>query len=326
MSQALINIEDNKKSLKITNQELKGAALDLTYLKVATSENTRRAYQSDIRSFIASGGVLPTTLRGVLTYLEQQATTLNPRTLARHLTALKQWHRYQGLADPTDHPLIKKTLRGIARVHGTPKIQAPALTLAQLAQWITYLESHATLTHVRNKALLLIGFFGAFRASELVSITVESLAWEKAGLKIQLPQSKTDPSHEGQGVAIPYLKDSKTPLCAVSALKLWLEESAITEGPVFRGMTKGEDIKETPLRANSLNPLLKRLARDANLPLADHISSHSLRRGLATEASRNGASMKSIMTQGRWKDVHTVLAYIEEGQAFEDNVVQTLFE
>lgn len=325
MGQKVISDKSGKQSLKITqtveiSSQLQQTHPKLHYFKQATSDNTRRAYQSDIRAFIAWGGVLPSTTQQILTYLEHQAARLNPRTLFRRLTALKQWHHYQGLIDPTDHPLVKKTRRGIARVHGTPKAQAPALTWDQLHQWVSYLNQHLTLANLRNKALLLVGFLGAFRASELVAITVADVRWEKAGIRIQLPQSKTDPTHEGQSVAIPYHNG----LCAVTALKNWLEESGITQGKIFRGILKSGKIKETALRANSLNPLLKHLAIEAGMSNAADVSSHSLRRGLATEASRRGASVKSIMTQGRWKDTRTVLSYIQEGQAFEDNVVNIL--
>jgi integrase len=321
MNHELKKINPNDSSLKETNTNIQQANPELSYFKMATSDNTRRAYQSDIRTFIAWGGVLPCTTRTVLAYLESEANRLNPRTLARHLTALKQWHHYQGLSDPTKHPLIKKTVSGIARMHGKPKEQAPALTIKSLQHWANYLDQNATLSNIRNKALLLIGFFGAFRASELVAITIEDITWEQAGIRIKLPKSKTDPTRKGQGVAIPYNEN----LCAIAALKAWLDESVIIKGVVFRGISKSDKIKETPLRANSLNPLLKRLAREAGIADADDISSHSLRRGLATEASRQGASMKSIMTQGRWRDTRTVLSYIEEGQSFEDNAVNALF-
>ena len=294
----------------------------LTYYKKATSDHTRRAYRSDIRAFIQWGGALPTTTRQVLTYLESEAVTLNPRTLARRLTALKQWHHYQGLPDPTHDPLIHKTLSGIKRVHGKPKTQAVAITLTMLTQWIGHLNQNATFANLRNQALILVGFFGALRGSELVAIRCEDITWQEDGIRIQIPVSKTDPHHEGQSVAIPY---GKGLLCAVRALKAWLQESGIESGFVFRGIAKNDSLKQEALRANSLNPLLKQLAQEAGIIEANQISSHSLRRGLATEASRKGASMKSIMTQGRWCDTRTVLSYIEAGQAFEDNVVRSLF-
>src|SRR5271163_1512405 len=97
------------------------APLSNRYQIAATSDNTRRAYQADIRHFEAWGGQLPATTEAILRYLHAFADTLNPRTLSRHVTALKQWHRYQHFLDPTEAPIISKTLIGIARIHGKPK-------------------------------------------------------------------------------------------------------------------------------------------------------------------------------------------------------------
>ena len=207
-------------------------------------------------------------------------------------------------------------------MHGKPKLQAVPITLTMLTQWIGYLNQNTTFASLRNQALILVGFFGALRGSELVAIRYEDIAWQEDGIYIQIPVSKTDPHHEGQSVAIPY---GKGLLCAVRALKEWLHESGIESGFVFRGIAKNDTLKQEGLCANSLNPLLKQLAQEAGIVEANQISSHSMRRGLATEASRKGASMKSIMIQGRWRDTRTVLSYIEQGQAFEDNVVNSLF-
>jgi integrase len=292
----------------------------LTYFKLATSDNTRKAYQSDIKAFIEWGGLLPTTTSQLLTYLEDQAEQLNPRSLSRRVTALKQWHTYQQVPDPTDHPLIKKTLSGIRRMHGQPKKQASALTLKELEKIIDMLKADSSLTSTRNQALLLIGFFAALRGSELVSITIDQLQWEDEGLRIILHKTKTDKKREGQIVSIPYRKH----LCAIIALKNWIKIANITEGPVFRGITKSQKVKPHKLNAGSLNPLLQMLANKAGLSNPENFSSHSLRRGLATEASKQGASIKSIMRQGRWKDIRTVLGYIEESDAFNNSLIHNL--
>lgn len=109
---------DNDKTQTISTKQ---------YIIAATSDNTRRAYQSDIRHFIEWGGLLPTTAETMMHYLQQQAERLNPRTLVRRLTALKNWHLYQGFPDPTSHSMIRKTLSGIKHIHGKPKDKAKAL-------------------------------------------------------------------------------------------------------------------------------------------------------------------------------------------------------
>ena len=108
------------------------------YIAAATSNNTRRAYQADIRHFIQSGATLPASYDGILRYLQTYAPTLNPRTLERRLTALKHWHLYQGFADPTAHSTVRKTLAGIKHIHGKPKDKAPPLTLEELSSMVNY--------------------------------------------------------------------------------------------------------------------------------------------------------------------------------------------
>ena len=114
------------------------------YIQAATSNNTRKAYQTDIRHFMQAGGLLPANSESIQQYLSKYADKLNPRTLVRRLTAIKQWHVTQGFPDPTSSPLLRKLLTGIKNVHGKPKEKAPPLTLAALTQMVTYLEKSNT--------------------------------------------------------------------------------------------------------------------------------------------------------------------------------------
>ncbi|MFM8454897.1 MAG: site-specific integrase [Gammaproteobacteria bacterium] len=287
------------------------------YLELSTANNTRRAYRSDIRHFETWGGQLPTRPEIVLEYIRSFAEILNPRTIERRLTAIKQWHVYQKFPDPTDNPLIKKMILGIRRIHGSPKKKAPALSLEQIEAMVLFLKqtacselNPAQAQAIRNNALIQIGFFGAFRRSELVAIEYEHLTWVEQGLEILIPRSKTDAFGQGSICAIPY---GKAPLCAVSALKAWLEYSEIKTGPVFK------------LNDKSISDIIKRLAKAINLPHWEEYSGHSLRRGLATAAARAGGSLMSIMNQGRWKNTQTVLGYIQEASKFDENVVNTFF-
>jgi site-specific recombinase XerD len=289
----------------------------------ATSENTRRAYRSDIRHFEQWGGRLPATTREVIRYLEVHATALNTRTLSRRLTALRQWHRFQGLTDPTQHPDVLATLRGIKKTHGQPKQAAPALEPQELLRMVDVCRSQHRRVDVRNKALLQLGFFGAFRASELVAIHVDDIDFGEQGMDILVRRSKTDTEGEGQSVSIPYGNEQ---LCAVTALVEWLAVSGIQSGPVFRRITQWDEIGHQALSAQSVSAILKSLQAECGLQKTRSLSSHSLRRGLATSASRSGASFKSIMKQGRWKHEGTVLQYIEEGQRFEDNAATAVLK
>jgi len=109
------------------------------YLAAATSNNTRKAYRSDIKHYEISGGILPATPEHIVNYLQHFATKLNSRTLSRRLIAIKHWHRYQGFPDPTTHPLVTKTMVGITRVHGKPKDKAPALSPENLQKMVAAL-------------------------------------------------------------------------------------------------------------------------------------------------------------------------------------------
>lgn len=293
------------------------------YIHLATSANTRKAYRSDIRHYENWGGKLPATPEMVVRYLTNHATLLNARTLARRLVALQHWHIYQQLNDPTIHPAVRKTIKGIIRAHGQPKNKARAITTEELASIHNYLCQQNSLSAIRDNALLQIAFFGAFRRSELAAILYEHIQWEKAGIEIQLPVSKTDQSHEGQYCAIPYGNEV---LCPVTALHRWLVESKINSGPIFRRITRGHHIGDEALTPLSVNHILKKHAQAVNIPDLDLLSSHSLRRGLATSAARAGAPIQAIMRAGRWKQTNTVMEYIEASERFTENAAANVLQ
>lgn len=287
------------------------------YIHAATSDNTRKAYRSDIRHFIKWDGKLPCAADEVIRYLHAFADKLNFRTLSRRVTAIKNWHIYQGDSDPTANSLVKKTLTGIKKTHGQPKQKAPPLTLEQLNKISQNFQQQNTWLSIRNNALLQIGFFGAFRRSELVAIRWEDIQFVKEGIEILIPKSKTDQGGEGQVCAIPY---GNNDLCPVKALKVWKALTKTTEGPVF---SKSLEIKEA-IKPSQVNQVIKSAATSCKLPQADQYSSHSLRRGFATEASKKGAPFGAIMRQGRWRHEGTVLGYIDEGKKFENNAADAL--
>lgn len=293
------------------------------YWQVATSVNTRKAYQSDIRHFMAAGGFLPTTTESILHYLNQQARLVNPRTLKRRLVAIKQWHTYQNFPDPTTHPLVKKTLRGIARTHGKPADKAPILSVEQLMALSVRLIAKPDLSALRDNALLQIGFFGAFRRSELVAILWQHVTFAPEGVKILIPRSKTDLEGKGQICAIPY---GQLPLCPVMALKQWQERSGFTQGFVFRSLRHGRCDPQKGLAPKTVSDILKHRAIECQWPNAIYYSGHSLRRGFATAASQRGASLGAIMRQGRWHHEATVHGYIEEGKYFEANAAAAVLD
>ena len=174
---------------------------------------------------------------------------------------------------------------------------------------------------LRDRALLLVGFFGAFRRSELVGVKVDDLAWETEGVVIRVPRSKTDQTGQGRFKALP---GRGGVLCPVAALREWLTCSGIEGGSVFRRITRWDEILTTALHPASISVILKDRAARAGLDFAPELSSHSLRRSLATGAHRAGASFESIKRQGGWSHDGTVREYIEEAQRFEDNAAAEL--
>lgn len=292
------------------------------YLQAATSDNTRKAYQADIRHFIAWGGLLPATSDVIIRYLHAYADTLNPRTLSRRLVALKNWHLYQGFSDPTQHPLVKKTLSGICNIHGKPKDKSRAITIEDLHKMAMSLLQEDSLLSLRNCALLLIGFYGAFRRSELVNIRFDHLRFSNQGVEIMIPRSKTDQTGDGALCGIPY---NHTVLCPVTILQNWLEKAHIQNGFVFRNIKSGQ-LLESKIHAQNVSLILKKIAEQNHLEQVDLLSSHSLRRGFATAASKHGVPFISIMRHGRWRHEGTVMGYIEEGRLFEDNALLKIYE
>jgi len=297
------------------------AARHRDLLEAATSDNTRRTYQSAINHFLDWGGLLPAHESAVIRYLMHFADSLNPRTLALRLTALSRWHVYQGARDPTADATVRKTLTAIARTRGRPKKKAKALPVEDLELIVAALASQGTLKATRDNALLQVGFFGGFRRSELAGIEVEHLAWDTRGLVVTLPRSKTDQTGEGIVKAIPF---GSGLCCPATALRAWLDAAGVAAGPVFRSITKGGVVSADALNPASVNAILVDAARLARLGYVPELSSHSLRRGMATSARRAGAEFRDIKKQGGWRHDGTVQGYIEEAGLFESNAAGSL--
>ena len=294
------------------------------YIKAATSQNTRRSYQADIRHFYGWGGKLPATTEMLLQYLQTYAALLNPKTLKRRLIAIKHWHTFHEAPDPTAHPLVKKAFSGILHVHGKPAEKAKPLSAEQLTKIADILKQQTTLANSRNNALLQTGFFGAFRRSELTALCWEHITYVPQGMEILIPRSKTDQEGIGEVIALPY---GNHLLCPVNALKEWqIKLSSPKTGPVFCRLLKNQQPTRQALSTQSVNTIIKSVAKACQLPDAENYSGHSLRRGFATTASQQGATLGSIMRQGRWRNETTVHGYIQEGQRFESNAATKILE
>ena len=311
----------NEESTLIERQEAESLR---HYLQAATSDNTRKAYRSAIRQFEKWGGRLPSDRDTVVRYLLARAESLNPRTLDLHLTAISQWHHYQGLIDPVSDPLVRKTMEGVRRTQGQPKRKAKALRLEHIAQMVNHLRQLPdTKKKQRDIALVLTGFFGAFRRSELVAIQIGDLVWEPEGLLIRLSRSKTDQQAMGLVRALPF---GAPGCCPAMAMKNWMELADINEGPVFRPINRWDRVQPKALNPGGINELLKTLGKACQFDFVPDLSSHSFRRGLSTSAARERVDFELIKKQGGWKSDATVWEYIEEGQQFNNNASIILME
>lgn len=282
------------------------------FIHSAISDNTRNAYQSDLAQFMAWGGSIPSSDQQVAVYLAAHAEVLSTATLARRIVSIGKAHTAQGLLSPTKSELVKTTLRGIRRTVGTSQRQvSPALK-----EDVVAMVEHLTgFKGVRDRALLLIGFAGAFRRSELVAIEVQDIEFVAEGISILIRKSKTDQEGVGRKVGIPYARGA---VCPVKVLQAWLALSGISEGKVFRPCNHHRLTSSKGLSAQSIALIVKQLAKKVGLD-ANKYSGHSLRAGLVTSAAKVGVSSWKIRQQTGHKSDAMLQRYIRDSQIFIDN-------
>jgi integrase len=262
----------------------------LRFVQAATAANTRRAYHSDLEHFLAWGGCLPATDQMVARYLADHAGLLAVSTLARRLVAIRSAHKSRGLPDPSASELVRLTLRGIRREYGGPQRQVAALTAVDLLT-ITCMLGNST-KDVRDAAILLVGFAGAFRRSELSAIDRKDVDIRPAAMTITIRRSKTDQERRGRKVAIPR---SAGPTCPVAVLERWLALSGIDEGLIFRRLTKVGRVLQKGISAEALALIIKQRVAQIGKDASEY-SGHSLRAGFVTNAVAAGVPTWRIKT------------------------------
>lgn len=312
------NSAPRKAELQLTARAegaVSGAARD--YIRASLATATQRAYRADLQHFRGWGGHIPSTSSQVAQYLADHAGTLAVATLRRRLATLAKAHAAKGYPNPVDCEAVKMTLRGIRRTNGKPQRQARPLECAALLRIVGDPQS---VQEIRDQALLLIGFAGAFRRSELVALDVEDLDFIEEGLLITLRRSKTDQEGMGRQVPIPFARGN---ICPVRALRRWLEFSGTGAGPVFRSVTRTGRIQLNRLSAQSVALILKKRATRLGLP-ADRMSGHSLRSGFVTSAAKVGASIAKISVQTGHRSAAMVMRYIRDADLFSDHPLSRL--
>ena len=285
-------------------------------LRNSKSKNTLRAYQSDYNDFLefcSKNGFqsMPTQPKILALYITHLSSYSKYSTLKRRLASISVIHKARGYYIDTKHPIIMENLMGIKRTNGSNQKGKKPLLINDLKIIIKAIDQSKEKDNrkIRDKALLLIGFSGGFRRSELVDIEYEDIEFVSEGVKIFVKRSKTDQSGEGMTKAIPYF-DNKD-FCPVIALKNWIEISALRNGKIFNISDKNVAL------------LIKKYANYAGLD-SHKYAGHSLRSGFATSTAESGAEERNIMAMTGHKSTEMVRRYIKEANLFKNNALNKI--
>ena len=284
------------------------------FAKQATAAATLRAYKADWTHFsqwCAAHGFtpVPAAPATVGAYLASLADSHAPTTIRRRLSALGKMHRFNDLAWNPAHRAIQGPLQGLLRTHGRPVQKAAALSLAMLRQILATCDQSAR--GRRDRALLLFGFAGALRRSELVALQVEDVAIVAGGLRLRIVRSKTDRDGQGAEIGLPRGKFAET--CPVRAFEAWQAVARRKAGPLFRRISTGDGIGHTALHPDAVRRILDHRVRLAGLVVDgfDRLSAHALRVGFITAAYDQGVRDEDIMRHTRHRDLRTMRGYVQ---------------
>ena len=298
----------------------------LNNLKSSKANNTIRAYKSDFNDFGAfcskhgfkSLPTEPKIIALYLTYLTNKDAKMS--TLRRRLVSISMIHKHKGHYLDTKHPVIIENLMGIKRRKGSIQKGKKPLLINHLKAIIKVIDEDKSeeIKKIRDKTIILTGFGGGFRRTELISIDYDDLEFVPEGLKITLRRSKTDQFGEGMVKGLPYF--SSTKYCPVFHLKKWLELSKIKDGPIFRRFAKGSSLTKNRLTDQSVVLIIKQYLEIAGID-NKNFSGHSLRSGFATVSAESGADERSIMAMTGHKTTQMVRRYIKEANLFKNNAL-----
>ena len=297
----------------------------LNNLKSSKANNTLRAYKSDFKDFGAfcfKHGLksLPSEPKIISLYLTHLSKNSKISTLRRRLVSISIVHKLKGHYLDIKHPIIVENLMGIRRVKGSIQKGKKPLLINDLKAIINIIDEQKIedIKKFRDKSMILMGFGGGFRRTELVSIDHEDLEFVNEGLKITIRRSKTDQFGEGMIKGLPYFTNEN--YCPVVNLKKWLEIGKIKSGPIFRKFSKGAALTSKRLTDQSVVLILKQYLNIAGIENKD-FAGHSLRSGFATAAAESGADERSIMAMTGHKTTQMVRRYIKEANIFKNNAL-----
>ena len=323
MSGELVTVDDDA-AAAVELAELEEQAR--TFAHDSRAASTWRAYESDFADFrawcaerVAPVEPLPATPATVVLYITAVAAQgLKPSTIRRRLASISVAHQVAGFQTPTTDARVRAVWSGIRRHHGT----APRKVRAARTKVITAMVAPLGdgLADDRDRTLLLFGFAGALRRSELVALDVEDVSEDDGGLRLILRKSKTDQEAEGTVRGLPYGSHPAT--CPVRAWRSWLVASGIDAGPAFRSISRHGHLGTKRLTDRAVANMIKR--RSLTVGLDGTFSGHSLRSGFATEGYAQGTPELAIMRHGRWRSASVMRGYVEEGSIWNDNAAARL--
>lgn len=295
------------------------------YVHAAIADRTRQAYQEDLQRFLTWGGQVPSPAEQIAAYLAVHGETHAPATLGRWVVSLGKAHTSLGLENPCASALVRTTLRGIRRQRGTAQRRVAPTGRDDLIAMVGAMGNSPR--DLRDRALLLIGFAGALRRSELVALTTADAIFSEAGLTLTIRRSKTDQEGHGRLIGIPYGRGA---ICPVQALRGWLALSIdradpeTQATPIFRPVNKHCQIADLALSGHAVGEIVKQRCAAVGLS-PEHYSGHSLRAGFCTAAALNGAPSWQIRKISGHKTNTMLDRYIRDARLFHDNPLQGLF-
>ncbi len=300
----------------------------LNNLKNSKASNTLRAYKSDFKDFgifCSKHGfnTLPSDPKIVSLYLTYLSKKSKISTLRRRLVSISMVHKLKGHYLDTKHPIIIENLMGIRRAKGSMQRGKKPILINHLKSIINVINQYKAeeIKKLRDKSIILIGFGGGFRRTELISIDYEDLEFVSEGLKITIKKSKTDQFGDGMIKGLPYFTNEA--YCPVNNLKKWLEKSKIRSGPIFRKFNKGSILSDKRLTDQTVVLIMKQYLNMAGIE-NKNFAGHSLRSGFATVAAESGADERSIMAMTGHKSTQMVRRYIKEANIFKNNALNKI--
>lgn len=303
----------------------------LSTLSETKSKNTINAYASDWNDFCDwcnynNFSSFPATSETVVNYINDLADYAKSSTIKRRISAISENYNAAiasglNIENPCRNWIIKEALIGLNRIKGVRQKGKTPLYWNDLKEIIKVMDL-SKLSNIRDKSILLLGFMGAFRRSELASLNINDITFVPQGIIITVTESKTDQNKEGQTVGIPYIEDKN--MCPILALKEWINKANITDGPLFRRLLKNGKPSNNALSDKSINLIVKKYVSKIGLK-KELYGAHSLRHGFATFAAMNGIEERIIMKQTRHHSVEMVRHYINEADLFVNNPIAMIF-